>query len=301
MRRERTLTSAGVALCTLGAMAWAQTQTTVTKETTKGGVTVTRTIQKSTDVLGRPIMINTENVGKVEDLVVDVNTGRVVYGVGSFTTVTGAGGRLYVIPWPAVRYKTETRAYDLEFETAKLQGAPSFTVTEMPNFADEEFATRTYRYYNVTPYWQTERTTVVKTADRPATTIVERPTAVYRVTELRGREIRTPEGVLLGPINEVVLDPATGRILYAVVIREGRTVPIPWTALRAHDGKHFELTITAERWKTAPVIETERWTTITEPQFVTEVERYYKVKIDRDDGETKIKIEREDDDDDDDD
>jgi len=265
----------------VGSFAFGQPQTkteTVTKETKRDGTTTTKTVQKSSEVLGRPITINNENIGKVEDLVVDVNTGRVVYGVGSFTTVKDSSGKLYAYPWPAGTYSTTTRTYDLDMDTARLQGAPSFTTTTYPNFTDDEFVTRTYKTYNQTPYWQTG-STVVRTADRPGTTHTwtSRPTTVTRVSEIRGRQIRTPDGVVLGPINEVVLEPGSGRILYAVTTRDGQSVPIPWTALRAKD-KDFEITIAADRFKTAPVIETDRWSTITDPYWTTQVYKYYEVE-----------------------
>ena len=122
----------------------------------------------------------------------------------------------------------------------------------------------------------------MKTTDRPVTTTTyAAPTTVTRVTELRGRAIITPEGTRIGQIDEVVVDPVTGRILYGVTTRDGQSVPIPWTALHAK-GNDFVLTIAADRWKTAPVIETTRWTTLHDPAFTTQVYRYYEVEPDFD-------------------
>jgi sporulation protein YlmC with PRC-barrel domain len=280
------LGSTVLVLAFLASVALGQSQpkreTTVTKEISKNGATVSRTWHKSTEVVGRPITTNGQNIGKVEDLVVDVNSGRVIYGIGTMST---GGDKLYPIPWPAGRYSIQTRTYELPAETVRLESVPTFTPKEVPNFADPEFATRTYTSYNQTPYWKTEKT-VVRTSDRPTTTYTERwtqpPTTVHRITELRGRTIRTPEGTTLGQIDEVVLDPENGRILYAVTTRNGTSVPIPWSALRASNND-FELSITADRWKAAPVIETERWTNLAEPQWSQQVYRYYEVAPDWDD------------------
>lgn len=255
-------------------------ETTVTREVNRNGKTVSTTVQKSTEVVGRPITAQGQNVGTVEDLVIDVNTGRVVYGIGSMSGKPGASERLYPIPWPAGQYSVTSRTYELPIETSRLDTVPTFTRTEWPNFADEQFATQTFKYYDQTPYW---KKTVVRTADstRPVTTTTrwtQPPTTVHRITELRGRTIRTPDGVTIGPINEFVLDPSNGRILYAVTTRDGASVPIPWSALRPVNDKEFQLSITADRWKAAPVIETERWTTMAEPQWTQQVYRYYEVK-----------------------
>ena len=281
-RCARTLGTATVLFACLAPATFGQTQpkreTTITKEVTKDGSTVSRTWHKSTDVIGRPITVKGENVGKVEDLVVDVNSGRVIYGVGTMSN----GDKLYPIPWPAGHYSVQTRTYELPVERTRLETVPTFTTTTVPNFADPEFATRTYTAYNTTPYWQTQKT-VVRTSDTPTTAYTERwtqpPTTVHRVSELRGRTIRSTEGATLGQINEVVLDPETGRILYAVTTRDGTSVPIPWSALRV-DNNDFVLSVTADRWKAAPVIETSRWTTLSEPTWSTQVYRYYEVQPD---------------------
>lgn len=276
-----------VILCASVGTAFGQTkkETTVTKETsketTRNGVTVASSYQKSSEVIGKPIITGQQNIGKVEDLVVDAHTGRVVYGIGSYTDSTG---KLYAIPWPAGTYSTQTRTYQLNVEPDQLRNAPTFTSTDWPNFTDDEFATKTFKVYNQTPYWHTEKT-VVRTSDsvRPSTvhthTWAQRPSSVYRVSELRGRNIRSQDGVVIGQINEVVLDPDDGRILYGITTRDGQSVPIPWTALHAK-GDDFELTIAADRWKTAPVVKTEVWTS--DPQWSQEVYRYYDVTPVRD-------------------
>lgn len=279
-----------------------QKETTVTRDVERNGKTASQTWHKSTEVVGRPITSHGKNIGTVEDLVVDVNTGRVVYGVGSMSGTAGTGDRLYPIPWPAGQYSVQTRTYELPIEASRLESVPTFTRTEWPNFADDEFTTRTFKYYNQTPWWKTE-SSVVRTSDRPVTTHTTRwtqqPTSVHRITELRGRTIRSRDGVTLGPINEFVLDPHNGRILYAVTTRDGASVPIPYSALRVVNDKEFELSITADRWRAAPVIETERWTTMSEPQWSQRVYHHYEVKPDWDDDDDDYDHRDYDDDDDD--
>lgn len=290
-----------LSIACLAGVAYAQSEPpvkrerTVTQEVKRDGVTVSRTTQRTSELLGRPIVSDSQNIGKIEDLVVDVNTGRVIYGVGSMSA-PGATGRLYPIPWPAGQYSVATRTYNLPVETSRLESAPSFAPTEPPNFVDEEFATRTFKTYDVTPWWQTQRT-VVRTSHPERTVWTSRPTTAYRITELRGREIQSPEGVSLGKIDEVVFDPATGRILYAVTTRDGQFVPIPWTALRFSGDKGFVLSISADRWRSAPVIETQQWTNLAEPAYTTRIYRYYEIDPDDIDWDD---IDDDDDDDDDD-
>ena len=82
-------------------------ETTVT--TNRDGTTFARHYQKSSEMVGQPISIDRQNVGKVEDLVVDVNSGRVVYGVGSFSNLEGSSDRLYPFPYTARHFSAGTQ------------------------------------------------------------------------------------------------------------------------------------------------------------------------------------------------
>jgi len=258
-------------------------ETTVTQQTNRDGTTIARHYQKSSEMVGQPISIDRQNVGKVEDLLVDVNSGRVVYGVGSFTNLEGSSDRFYPIPYTARHFSPEGKAFEMQIESERLRAVPSFPRTEWPRFTDQEFATRTFQSYNQKPYWETRSTSTTSRTDRPTTTTQtssttwsEQPSSVHRISELRGREIRTPEGTRLGTVDEFVIDPESGRTLYAVTTREGKSVPIPYSALRASDNR-FEVSITEDRWKNAPTLESNKWPSLVERRWSEDVYRHYDV------------------------
>ena len=214
---------------------------------------------------------------------VDVNSGRIVYSVGSFDKLKGGSDRLYPVPWPAARFSEDGKTFDLNVNADRLQTATSFPRGEWPNFNDEQFTTTTFRSYDQTPWWQENRArTVTLTADKDRPSVgndarwSERPTSMQRMSELRGHEIRGADGKQIGQIGEVVFDPESGRILYAIESSGGRNVPIPWSALQAGD-KSFQLNLTAEQWKKAPHFETERWPDVADQQWAEDIHRYYAV------------------------
>ncbi|RBP18349.1 sporulation protein YlmC with PRC-barrel domain [Roseiarcus fermentans] len=61
----------------------------------------------------------------------------------------------------------------------------------------------------------------------------------FRSDELLGAEVRSPDGVALGSVDDLVLNPATGRLGYLVIARGGffgfdeTRIPIPWDHFKA--------------------------------------------------------------------
>jgi sporulation protein YlmC with PRC-barrel domain len=67
---------------------------------------------------------NGDNLGRIEDLVIDVVTGRVNYAVLSFGGFLGVRGRLFAVPWEALERDAESQAFILDVEKAALADDP---------------------------------------------------------------------------------------------------------------------------------------------------------------------------------
>ena len=65
-----------------------------------------------------------EDLGRIEDLVIDVQSGRVNYAVLSFGAFLGVGGKLFAVPWEALELDAESHAFILDIEKAALSDAP---------------------------------------------------------------------------------------------------------------------------------------------------------------------------------
>lgn len=65
-----------------------------------------------------------DDVGRIEDLVIDMATGRVNYAVLSFGGFLGVGGRLFAVPWEALERDDDSQAFILDIEKAALPDGP---------------------------------------------------------------------------------------------------------------------------------------------------------------------------------
>jgi len=95
-----------------------------------------------------------EDLGKVEDLMIDLDSGRVAYVVLSFGGFLGMGDKLFAVPWNAMTVDMDKHCFILDVPKERLKEAPGFDKDDWPDFADEEWGSRIFQFYQVTPYWE---------------------------------------------------------------------------------------------------------------------------------------------------
>ena len=77
-----------------------------------------------------------EDLGKIEDLMVDTNTGEVDYAVVSFGGFLGLGDKLFAVPIQAFTVDTDDEELVLNETKERLEKAPGFDKDNWPNHAD---------------------------------------------------------------------------------------------------------------------------------------------------------------------
>src|SRR5262245_36166952 len=88
-----------------------------------------------------------ESLGKIEDLMIDLPTGRVAYGVLSFGSFLGVGGKLFAVPWSALQLDTEKHEFILDASKDRLENAPGFDKDNWPDMANPAWARSVHEYY----------------------------------------------------------------------------------------------------------------------------------------------------------
>jgi sporulation protein YlmC with PRC-barrel domain len=95
-----------------------------------------------------------EDLGEIEDLMIDLHSGRIAYAVLSFGGFLKMGNKLFAIPWEALKVDAVNRVFILHVEKGVLENATGFDKDNWPNMADPAFGSALYRHYGLKPYWE---------------------------------------------------------------------------------------------------------------------------------------------------
>ncbi len=94
-----------------------------------------------------------EEIGTVEEIMIDIYTGRVAYAVLSFGGFMGVGNKLFAVPWSALTVDTDHEWFVLDADKQKLENAPGFDKNDWPKLPSGQWYHQVYQYYKQEPYW----------------------------------------------------------------------------------------------------------------------------------------------------
>ncbi|MBI4471185.1 MAG: BON domain-containing protein [Acidobacteria bacterium] len=107
-----------------------------------------------------------EDLGKIEDIVINPSTGNILYAVLSFGGILGVGDKLFAIPWSSLNLSTSGDFLILNVPRERLEHAPGFDRQHWPNFADPGWRWDIDAYYGARVQTVRERTVVAEPAYR---------------------------------------------------------------------------------------------------------------------------------------
>jgi hypothetical protein len=92
-----------------------------------------------------------ERLGSVYNFMVDKRSGQVEYAVMSFGGFLGIGDSYHPLPWKTLKYDTSMGGYVVDLDKNRLQGAPSYASSEIPDWSDPRYSRRIDDYYGHSP------------------------------------------------------------------------------------------------------------------------------------------------------
>jgi sporulation protein YlmC with PRC-barrel domain len=233
--------------------------------------------QKCTELMDKKVVSATnESLGEIKDIVVDPTSGRILYGVLEFGGFLGMGEKLFAIPWQSLDLSGDNKAFTLNVDKDRLKAAPGFDKKQWPNFADEQWATTTHKFYNVTPYWVSQAD-----ADKASANYRwnQRATAWQKCSDLHGKGVVDAHKQDIGKMADLAIDPDCGRILYGVLSFNDKLFAVPWGALTLPpDAKTFALNANKDQLKDSIGFGENNWPNLTDPRWATETHEYFHVR-----------------------
>lgn len=95
-----------------------------------------------------------EDLGEIDDLMIDLEGGRVRYAVLSFGGFLGMGDKLFAVPLETLTLDAENKRFVLDIDRERLKNAPGFDKDNWPDTTEQDWQTEVYEYYGATPYWR---------------------------------------------------------------------------------------------------------------------------------------------------
>jgi hyperosmotically inducible protein len=113
-------------------------------------------VQKASKLIGVSVKnLQVETLGEVENMVLDLASGRVLAVIVSSGGFLGIGEELSAIPPTSLRFTKDWETLQLDISKDSLKEAPHFKASEWPDFAKSSVSGGVYQAYKVDPYFVT--------------------------------------------------------------------------------------------------------------------------------------------------
>ena len=261
---------------------------------------------KASDVIGMTVNnYQDEKLGKVEDLAVDVESGRIVQVILSSGGFAGVGDRLTAVPPGALHHDVANKVLHLDSTQEKVKNAPEFKTANWAEGNDSKHLSAVYNTYGQEPAFQ-----FIHNGDGSGTadTAIPRntneglnkdrikgegkwmiPTSrlgkIQRASKLMGMTVKNQEDEKLGSVENLLVDVQSGRIVALVVSSGGflgignELSAVPPTALTFNTERDTLLLNTSKAALTsAPHFNSDQWPDFNQPAYSDGVYRAYNVE-----------------------
>jgi sporulation protein YlmC with PRC-barrel domain len=111
-------------------------------------------VSRASKIIGTAVQNHSgDSLGDIKDLVLDPETGQVVYAVVTFGGVFGMGDKLFAVPLPALRWIRDKEYYILDIDKSLLEKAPGFDKDHWPNSLSkwDQQREELHQFYQIKP------------------------------------------------------------------------------------------------------------------------------------------------------
>jgi sporulation protein YlmC with PRC-barrel domain len=102
----------------------------------------------ATSIIGDEVEnLQGENLGRIDNLMINLQTGAIDYVVIEFGSFLGMGGKLFAIPFGELQLDTESRKFVLNRDKEYLKKSPGFDKTHWPDTNEHDYFDNVTLYY----------------------------------------------------------------------------------------------------------------------------------------------------------
>ncbi|MDQ6655146.1 MAG: PRC-barrel domain-containing protein [Verrucomicrobiota bacterium] len=160
---------------------------------------------------------NGKNIGELDDVLFDENTGGMTHAIVSVGGWLGIGEKESAVPWKFVRpSKDKDTEFVLTVDQSKLKDSDNFDRNHGPTM-DESWYQKNYQHYGLT---------------------AGKNVKLVRASKAVGADVYNTGGDKIGEIKDLLMHPTTGKVAYGTlsigeyVGKGDKLTNVPWNAIR---------------------------------------------------------------------
>jgi sporulation protein YlmC with PRC-barrel domain len=243
------------------------------------GVSLGR-VEKASTLIGMEVRnYEGQKLGKVDELGVDLETGRIVQVILSTGGFLRMSVLLVPVPPGALFHDAAKKFIQLKADKAKLRAAPSYGMSNWAELGRSNQVAEVYLYHGQRLYF----------AERYQPELGPDPTArlgyVQRTTKLIGASVKNVQKETLGQVKNLMVDLSAGRVV-AVILSSGGVFgvgealcAVPSAAFQFNSEEtYLQLDVSKEVMSKAPHFKPNAWPNFGDPSYVAGVYRTYLVE-----------------------
>lgn len=212
-------------------------------------------VVKTSDIIGMNVQNKQDEIlGQVDDLVVDVESGRIVL------VVLSIGGSLRSVSPLALQYDATAKSLCLDASQQKLQDAPAFEMEKTSEFNIPPYMSQDIKPPSQRLHWQ-------------------------KVSRLISLPVKNYQGQSLGRVENLLLDFPAGRVVALVISsgafigREGELSAVPPSVMRfTADNAALQMSGWKESMIRAPHFKPAEWPDFSDPTYIRHVYGAYQMR-----------------------
>lgn len=258
---------------------------------------------KASEIIGMTVKNKQdEKLGKVDDLAVDVESGRIVQVILSTGGLIGIGDTLTAVPPGALHHDVANKVLHLDADKEKLKNAPKFETSKWAENSDSAHVSAVYSHYgeetaftfvqtNDAPNisstrrldgtWEKDRVTIENRYSIPSSRLAQ----LQKASKVIGSSVNNLQDEKLGKVENLMVDISSGRIV-AVIISAGGFIGIgdelsavPPTVLSFNTGRDtLQLDASKDTLSSAPHFKANQWPDFSQPTYSAGIYRAYQVE-----------------------
>jgi len=254
-------------------------------------------LRRASQIIGEEIKdAHDQRLGKVRDLALDLQNGRVATVIVARGGVVGMDEKLVAVPPESFVCDHTIKALRFKGSQEQLKNAPEFKLSEWTKYTEPVELSEAYQRFGVEPYFFTEGQPLPGVANQSGQVshyysfngqnALPRVGYISRASRLMGTTAKNNENEKLGSVNNMVIDLSAGRVVEVILAeggflggeRELSAVPpqaFHWNA----DNSALMLDTTKDALRAAPHFKPSQWGYAYEPDSIAAVYRNYKVPV----------------------